>query len=198
MQILAILQMVVLLAAANGTPVIAKKIFRHRFARPLDGGLDFIDGRPLLGTSKTIRGIVASLAITTASAPLVGLSPKIGALVALRRWRATSSRASRSAGSACRQAAARSASIKFPNRFSRARLPAALSLKAADILLVVAIFFVGEIVLSRVLYALICATSPTSARSDALQMVKVISGGQLRRTATMHDPAPTEVYPAIS
>ena len=37
------------------------------------------DGRPLLGASKTVRGLVASLAATTLAAPLFGLPAAQGA-----------------------------------------------------------------------------------------------------------------------
>jgi hypothetical protein len=67
---------------ANGTPIVAKKIFGPRFSFPLDAGTIFFDGRPLFGPSKTIRGILISLLLTTASAPLTGLDLTIGAIVA--------------------------------------------------------------------------------------------------------------------
>ena len=79
---LAILQALALLTLANGTPVIAKKIFGARFAQPLDAGARFFDRRPLFGASKTIRGILLAIIVTTAGAPLVGLDAEIGALVA--------------------------------------------------------------------------------------------------------------------
>src|SRR5664280_2024457 len=82
MQFLHILQLLVLLTLANGTPIVAKKIFGPRFARPLDGGIIFLDGRPLFGHSKTIRGILTSILITTAGAPLIGLDPTMGAIAA--------------------------------------------------------------------------------------------------------------------
>src|SRR6202521_1411808 len=83
MQPLAILQSMVLLTLANGAPIVAKKIFRRRFSGPLDFGLVFLDGRALFGSSKTVRGVLVSILITTAGAPLVGLPPKIGTLVAV-------------------------------------------------------------------------------------------------------------------
>src|SRR5260221_13620418 len=82
MQYLAIAQATVLVALAKGLPVIAKKIFGSRFARPLDGGVKFLDRQPLFGASKTIRGILVSLIVATAGAPFVGLEPKLGALAA--------------------------------------------------------------------------------------------------------------------
>src|SRR6266403_1712627 len=82
MHFLHILQLLALLTLANGTPIVAKRIFGSRFARPLDGGIIFFDGRPLFGHSKTIRGILISVLITMASAPLIGLDLTIGAIVA--------------------------------------------------------------------------------------------------------------------
>src|SRR4030088_3652822 len=81
MQFLHILQLLALLMLANGTPIVAKKIFGPRFARPLDGGIIFFEGQPLFGHSKTIRGITASILITMASAPLIGLDLTIGDIV---------------------------------------------------------------------------------------------------------------------
>src|SRR3981081_4372932 len=82
MQLLHILQILVLLTLANGTPIVAKKVFGPRFTLPLDGGSTFYDGRPLFGPSKTVRGILTSIVITTAGAPLVGLDLTIGAIIA--------------------------------------------------------------------------------------------------------------------
>lgn len=82
MQLLHILQLLVLMTLANGIPIVAKKIFGAHFSFPLDAGTIFFDGRPLFGASKTIRGILISVLITTASAPLIGLDLTIGAIVA--------------------------------------------------------------------------------------------------------------------
>ena len=76
-----VLQLLILLMLANGTPVIAKKVLGDRYSYPLDGNLRFADGRPVLGRSKTIRGIVLAVLVTTAGAPLIGLGWKTGLLV---------------------------------------------------------------------------------------------------------------------
>src|SRR6516165_11714278 len=76
-----ILQLLVLLMLANGTPVVAKKILGERFAYPLDRGVEFVDGRPLLGRSKTIRGVLLAVLVTVAGAPLIGLRWQVGFLV---------------------------------------------------------------------------------------------------------------------
>jgi len=82
MQPLIIAKLIVLLSIANGAPVILKKIFGDRFSRTIDGGLLFFDRRRLLGPSKTIRGALASVVLTTLAATLLGLEAATGALVA--------------------------------------------------------------------------------------------------------------------
>lgn len=53
-----VLEALALLAAANGTPVLAEWLLGSRFAAPVDGGRCLADGRPLFGPSKTIRGLI--------------------------------------------------------------------------------------------------------------------------------------------
>src|SRR6202040_4396440 len=81
-QPLIVAQLIVLLALANGTPLIAKKILGTILARPLDGGMTLADGQPLFGHSKTIRGIVLSIVVTTLGAPSIGADWTIGLVVA--------------------------------------------------------------------------------------------------------------------
>src|SRR6266702_161898 len=87
MQPTLIVQLLVLLTLANGTPVTAKKFLGSAFARPLDGGALFLDGRPLFGPSKTIRGIVLSILATSSCAPAIGLEWKVGALIGIMAGR---------------------------------------------------------------------------------------------------------------
>ena len=47
MHLLLICQLLTLLAVANGMPVVAARIFKQAFAVPIDGGVTFLDGRPL-------------------------------------------------------------------------------------------------------------------------------------------------------
>jgi CDP-diglyceride synthetase len=76
-----VLQLLALLVLANGTPVVAKKILGNRLSYPLDGNVRFLDGRPLFGRSKTIRGVVLGVLAAVAGAPPIGLGPEVGVLV---------------------------------------------------------------------------------------------------------------------
>jgi len=49
-------------------------------ARAIDGGLTLQDGYPLLGNSKTWRGLIAAIVLSTCASVLVGLQWQTGAL----------------------------------------------------------------------------------------------------------------------
>ena len=78
MQPLVIVQLLLLLLAANGIPVIAKDILGDRFSYPVDGNARFVDEQPWFGPSKTVRGILLSVLGTPVCALLVGLDWEIG------------------------------------------------------------------------------------------------------------------------
>jgi CDP-2,3-bis-(O-geranylgeranyl)-sn-glycerol synthase len=153
MQVLIILELLVLLTIANGVPVIAKRLLGDRLAWPLDGNARFIDGRPLFGASKTIRGLALAVVATGAVAPLLGLAVTTGVLVG----------AGAMAGDLVSSFTKRRLDFKPSSRATgldqipESLIPALLcrqelGLGPADIVAVVAIFFAGEIVLSRLLF----------------------------------------------
>src|SRR5690349_7281051 len=74
--------LLILLGVANSTPIFAKNLLGDRFAAPLDGGCVLPDGRPLFGRSKTIRGVILSIAGTALAAALLGLGWSAGAILA--------------------------------------------------------------------------------------------------------------------
>src|SRR5258708_30975606 len=76
-----ILQLLALLGLANGMPVIMNKFLGRRWSYPMDGGAKFVDGQPIFGVSKTVRGILVAALATAIGAPLVGLTWKIGIAV---------------------------------------------------------------------------------------------------------------------
>lgn len=153
MHSLAILQSLVLLTLANGGPVVGKRVFGGRFSYPLDGGIKFFDRRPLFGASKTVRGVLVSILVTTAGAPLIGLELKLGALVAVTAM----------AGDLSSSFVKRRLNLPPSSRalgldqVPESLLPlfacrGGLSLTIADVALAVGLFFVGELILSRLLF----------------------------------------------
>lgn len=70
--------LLLLIIAANGTPVLVARVLGERWAAPVDLGLRLPDGRRLFGDSKTWRGLLAALLGGAVLAPLLGLSPWLG------------------------------------------------------------------------------------------------------------------------
>lgn len=150
-----IVQLLLLLTVANGTPVIAKRILGDRLAAPVDWGLRFTDGRPVFGPSKTLRGLVLSVAATLACAPLLGLEWKVGAVIGA------------GAMSGDLLASFLKRRLDLPpssqalglDQVPESLLPLLacrllLPLSILDIVAATTIFFVGELMLSRILFRL--------------------------------------------
>ncbi|WP_332813563.1 CDP-archaeol synthase [Ramlibacter sp.] len=74
------LRLLLLLALANNAPIAARLLLGERWNRPLDGGTLFADGRPWLGPSKTWRGLIAAILVSTLVAPVLGFAPVAGLL----------------------------------------------------------------------------------------------------------------------
>jgi hypothetical protein len=152
---LLILQLLGLLTLANGTPVIAKRLLGDRLSAPLDGGRRLLDGEPVFGRSKTIRGIVLAILATAAGAPLLGLDWPLGLLVG----------ATAMAGDLLSSFVKRRCRLRPSSRavgldqVPESLLPllacrGALALSVEEIAAAVALFFLGEIAISRLLYRL--------------------------------------------
>jgi CDP-diglyceride synthetase len=71
--------LVLLLVIANATPVIMSMLLDGLWKQPLDRGILFTDGNPVLGNSKTVRGLLGSISICALLAPLFDLSLLQGA-----------------------------------------------------------------------------------------------------------------------
>ncbi|HWM48361.1 MAG TPA: CDP-archaeol synthase [Xanthobacteraceae bacterium] len=150
-----IVTLLILLTAANGSPVIAKRVLGERFAWPIDGGLALRDGRPLFGTSKTWRGLAAAVLATTVVAPLVGLTWQAGFAIG----------AAAMAGDLLSSFLKRRLGLKSSSQalgldqVPESLLPQlvvarTLGLTIPDMLGVTLLFFAGELIVSRVLFAL--------------------------------------------
>jgi hypothetical protein len=72
-----------LLTMANAAPVLGEWLFGDKWAAPIDRGLILKDGQPLFGKSKTFRGIVLAIIVTTMSSPLIGLELLDGAMISV-------------------------------------------------------------------------------------------------------------------
>ncbi len=155
MHALTVTQVLVLLTLANGAPVIAKLILRDRLAMPLDSNWTFLDGKPLFGRSKTIRGVAIAISATTLGAPLIGLDLAIGLLVG------ATAMAGDLFSSFCKRRLGLAPSSRATglDQIPESLLPLlacrhALALSVADIALTCGLFFAGEILLSRLLFRL--------------------------------------------
>ncbi len=155
MNLLLIAQLLALLAVANGTPVIAAKILGKTLAMPVDCNAEFLDGRPLFGPSKTLRGVALSILVTSAFAPLIGLDWKVGALVAVAAM------AGDLLSSFLKRRLDLSASSQFigVDQIPEFLLPllacnVVLPLGILDIAVATAIFVVGALALSQLLFKL--------------------------------------------
>ena len=150
-----IAQLLLLLVVANGAPIITQNIFGDRFTQPLDCGIIFFDGRPLLGPTKTIRGIIFAVFTTALIAPLLGIFFVTGALFGLCTMlgdlvssfikRRLNINSSDSALGLDQGLEALLPVLIFRSQFA---------LQAIDIFAIVGAFFLLEIVLSPLLYRL--------------------------------------------
>jgi CDP-2,3-bis-(O-geranylgeranyl)-sn-glycerol synthase len=77
------LKLLFLIVVANLAPIIGQRLLSNRFASPLDCGSRFLDGRPLLGSSKTWRGYLFAISITILCAWAEGLDMATGLVFSL-------------------------------------------------------------------------------------------------------------------
>ena len=152
---LVIVEILILLGVANGTPIFAARLLGKHFNAPLDGGLKLPDGRPLFGPSKTVRGLVLSVVCTTLAAPLLGFEWITGAGLA-----SASMFGDLLSSFIKRRLGLRAHSQAFGlDQVPESLLPLLvlrqhLGLGYCDIAIIIAAFIVLELVLSRLLFRL--------------------------------------------
>ena len=145
-------QLVLLLVISNATPVILSLLAGRRWNRPLDGNRLFLDQRPLLGPSKTVRGVLGSVLVTALLAPLFSLTAIEGAGFALLAM----------TGDLCssfikrRLGIASSRSVPFLDQLPETVLPlwamqAVLGAGTNEMVAAVAFFIVLDLLLSRLI-----------------------------------------------
>jgi hypothetical protein len=149
------LTLLILIGLANAAPVLGKRFISERLRVPLDGGLNFFDREPLLGPSKTLLGVLLSLAVTTLASPTLGISWPFGLLIAAAAMIGdlfssfVKRRLKRPASSKARGLDQIPESLFPLLAYGWFRV-----LSASDMLIVLFLFFVGEFVISKLLYRL--------------------------------------------
>ena len=147
--------LLLLLLVANGAPILGTALCKGRGAQPVDGGRLWSDGRPVLGHSKTWRGVLFALGVTTAMTWLLGLPVPtgltVGAFAVLGDFLSSFSKR--------RLGLAPSSMALGLDQIPESLLPL-LAVKGyyglnwSDILEMLAAFIILELLLSRILYRL--------------------------------------------
>ena len=149
------LKLLLLIIVANGAPVLARNILKSRFEMAVDSNRVFFDGRPVFGPTKTWRGIISAILLTVPVALLLGFTAGLGLvsaalamagdlLASFIKRRLNLSPSSRALGL---------------DQIPESLLPMLacqnlLGLSWKSTIMVVFLFFVMELLLSRLLYQL--------------------------------------------
>lgn len=160
-----IVKVLILLGVANAAPIVARGLCGERFNWPLDGGKTFLDGAPIFGGTKTVRGVLASLLLGAVAALLLDLPAGFGAWLAAAAMLGDllSSFIKRRLG------VPSSSPVIGLDQIPEALFPALaavpyLALAASDVAIIVTVFFFLEIVLSPMLYRLRIRKVPDPGR----------------------------------
>lgn len=149
------LKLLLLIIIANGAPVLARNILKSRFEIAVDFNRVFFDGRPVFGPAKTWRGIISAIIVTVLFALLLGFTAKLGLVLAALAM------AGDLLGSFIKRRLklAPSSRALGLDQVPESLLPmfacqAMLGLGWQSTVMVVFLFFVMELLLSRLLYQL--------------------------------------------
>ena len=74
-------KILLLLWIANGAPILAARLLGKHWATPVDFGFQLRDQRPLFGESKTWRGLLSAILLTTPAAMLLSFDLGWGLLL---------------------------------------------------------------------------------------------------------------------
>lgn len=84
MSLLLLAQLLFLLLVANGAPILLRRVLGDCGNWPIDLGWKLpVDGRPLLGSSKTWRGLLGAVLCAGMTAPVMNMPIRIGLLIGL-------------------------------------------------------------------------------------------------------------------
>ncbi len=76
-------QLLVVITLANGAPILARKLLPSWWNAPIDGGRKWHDGRPILGSSKTWRGLLSGVLCSMAGSLFFGWPWTLGLAIGL-------------------------------------------------------------------------------------------------------------------
>ncbi len=143
----------VLIGAANTAPLVVAKWLGQRLSIPLDGHVRWFDGQPLFGKSKTVRGVLAGIFAPALLAPLLGHAAWHGVVIG------ATAMAGDLLSSFCKRRLrlAPSSQALGLDQIPEVLVPAVVSrtwfdLSLLDVVIVVAVFFCLELMLSKLLY----------------------------------------------
>jgi len=145
-----VLQCVSLIIVANGAPILFERILGRRLSGPIDSGIVLSDGHRLLGNSKTWRGVAAAIIVTPLAANLIGLSWRLGAVVGVCAMAGDclSSFVKRRLG--FRASGIALGLDQIPESlFPALACAASLGLSPVDVLVIVFVFTIGHLAVSR-------------------------------------------------
>ena len=149
----AIMHLLLLVIIANGAPVFMHYVLGSYCAWPVDFEKRLADGRPLFGKSKTWRGLLASLVATSLCAYLLGYTPETGLQIGAYSMLGDlfSSFVKR------RMGLPSSSKALFLDQIPEVLLPTLMLMDVFyldlwSVILVVSLFVVAELSLSKILY----------------------------------------------
>lgn len=147
------LKLLILVATANSAPLVLRWLSGDRAFHALDGGVSFLDGKPLFGPSKTWAGLVAAILSCSLVAPLLSLPLEAGAHAGIAAMAGDlgTSFAKRRLG------LAPSAPAPGLDQFAEAALPLLvlrgfLVFSWPDLLVVLTVFVLGEMAVAKILH----------------------------------------------
>jgi len=76
------LKLLLLIIIANGAPVLARNLLKSHFETAVDFNRVFFDDRPVFGPTKTWRGVISAIVITLPVALLLGFTAELGLVLA--------------------------------------------------------------------------------------------------------------------
>ena len=147
--------LVILILVANGAPILMRNFLGDIANYPLDAGKVLSDHHPVFGSSKTWRGVFSSVVFTVVVALLLGYDIMFGVMIAILAM----------AGDLLSSFIKRRLKMQpskmapFLDQVPESLFPAlymmlVLSLAWNDVVLIVMVFIVLELVLSKILYQL--------------------------------------------